>query len=240
MYQERFYRSLIKDNDLVSFNVTFKETDLYIRAVKDLHNEAIMVVKEKRAQLEEYIQRHPLFLHSLEPLTVGDDEADVVKIMAWAGLTAGVGPMAAVAGTIAELVGKELLKYSPEVIVENGGDIFLKISKKRNIGIYAGQSPLSGRIALEIKPGMTPGGICTSSGTVGPSLSLGLADAVVVYSHSAALADAAATSVGNMVKSEDDISYALERGRKIEGVRGLLIIMDDKMGAWGSMRLLKL
>jgi ApbE superfamily uncharacterized protein (UPF0280 family) len=240
MYEERFYRGLIKDNDLVSFTVTVKETDLYIKATKDLHDVAISVVKEKRARLEEYIQRHPLFLHSLKPLAVEEDEADIVRMMAAAGQTAGVGPMAAVAGAIAELVGKELLKYSPEVIIENGGDIFLKIDKKRAIGIFAGQSVLSGRIALEIKPGMTPAGICTSSGTVGPSLSLGLADAVVVYSRSAALADAAATAVCNMVKSEDDISNALELGRKIEGVRGLLIITGEKMGAWGNIKLLRL
>src|SRR4030043_1049473 len=193
MYQPRVYRRWIKDDDLVSFDVAVKETDLYIRAASKLEAEAIEAVIKSRTPLEEYIKSHPLCLHSLEPCSVEDDAPAIVRDMAKAARIAGVGPMAAVAGAIAEAVGKDLLAYSPEIIVENGGDIFIKSLKKRLIGIYAGSSPFTGKIALEIEAEDTPLGICTSSGTGGPSLSLGVADAVIVLAHSAALSDAAAT-----------------------------------------------
>ena len=145
--------------------------------------------------------------------------------------------MAAVAGAVAEMVGERLLQSSSEVIVENGGDIFLKISKKRRIGIYAGGSSFTGKLAIEVEPGQTPLGICTSSGSVGPSLSLGLADAAVVLAPSAALADAAATAVGNRVRSADDIGAALEFGQSIRGVIATVIIAGDRMGARGDVKL---
>ncbi len=128
----------------------------------------------------------------------------IVKTMAEAAEKAGVGPMAAVAGAIAEYVGRELLPFSREVIVENGGDIFLKTQKTRSIGIYAGESsPFTGKLALRIEPKDTPLGICTSAGTVGHSLSFGKCDAAILVSPSASLADAAATAVGNLIQSAD-------------------------------------
>jgi ApbE superfamily uncharacterized protein (UPF0280 family) len=156
-----------------------------------------------------------------------------------AGNAAGVGPMASVAGAIAEAVGRELLTYSPEIIVENGGDIFLKILKNRVVGIFAGNSPLSGKLGIEISAADTPLGICTSSGTVGHSLSYGKSDAVVVLSTSTALADAAATAIGNRVKETVDIDEAIEFGKTITGLKGLVIIKDDKTGVWGDVKLCK-
>jgi ApbE superfamily uncharacterized protein (UPF0280 family) len=151
-----------------------------------------------------------------------------------------VGPMAAVAGAFAEIVGRELLRYSPEVIVENGGDIFIKTTKSRLIGVYAGEdSPLTGRVAIKIEPADTPLGVCTSSGTVGHSLSFGKSDAVVVLSHSASLADAAATAIGNLVKAETDIQQALDYARRVPGLVGVAVIMNDKMGVWGKINLIR-
>ncbi|MFC1927875.1 UPF0280 family protein, partial [Chloroflexota bacterium] len=86
-----------------------------------------------------------------------------------------------------------------------------------------------------ITPRETPLGICTSSGTVGHSLSLGSADAVIVLSPSTALADAAATALCNVVKTPDDIPQAIERAQSIEGLRGLVIIVGDNMGVWGKV-----
>ena len=145
--------------------------------------------------------------------------------------------MASVAGAINEFVGTELLAFAPEVIIENGGDIFLKSLRKRIIGIYAGKSPLTGKIGLEINGEDTPLGICTSSGTVGHSLSYGQADAVVVLSNSSALADAAATAIGNLIKQPDDIPSGIEFAKGIEELKGLLIIIDDKMGLWGEVNI---
>jgi ApbE superfamily uncharacterized protein (UPF0280 family) len=239
-YEPRTYRHLIKDTDLVSFRVAVKETDLYVRARRDLCKETLAAIREYRNPLEDYIRSHPLFMHSLEPLEVEQQAPQVVIMMAGSARTADVGPMAAVAGAMAELVGRKLLEYSDEVIVENGGDIFIKTTRKRLVGIYAGGSPFSGKLAIEIEPEKTPMGICTSSGTVGPSLSLGLADAAVVLSPSAALADAAATAIGNLVKSPDDIPAALERGRTINGVTGVLLIAGERMGVWGDIKLVRL
>jgi ApbE superfamily uncharacterized protein (UPF0280 family) len=240
MYQPRIYRRWIIDDGLISFNVIVKETDLYIRAARNLESEAIEAIRKHRAPLEAYIQKHPLFLHSLEPCTVEDDAPDIVREMAQSSSSVGVGPMAAVAGAMAEVVGKDLLLYSPEVIVENGGDIFMKVYKTRLIGVYAGESPFTGKIAMEINPEDTPLGICTSSGTVGPSLSLGAADAVAVLSRSTALADAAATAIGNKVVTADDINAVIERVKAVPGLVGVIIIKGDRMGMWGNVKLVPL
>jgi ApbE superfamily uncharacterized protein (UPF0280 family) len=151
---------------------------------------------------------------------------------------AGVGPMAAVAGALAEYVGQDLLKLTPNVIVENGGDIFLKSKDEINIGIFAGDSSFSEKLALKIRPEEMPIGICTSSATVGPSLSFGIADAVCVKSKSAAMADAAATMIGNLVKTKKDIKKAISGGSQIKDVLGILIIVENEMGLWGEMELL--
>jgi ApbE superfamily uncharacterized protein (UPF0280 family) len=240
MYESRFYRHWIKDDDLVSFELAVKQTDLYIRSRRNLKDKALDSVLKHRRSLESYIGQHPLFLTTLEPYRAEAGAPVIVKEMARISQLADVGPMAAVAGAIAEAVGRDLLAYSTEVIVENGGDIFLRTSKKRLVGIYAGQSSFTKSIALEIMPRETPLGICTSSGTVGHSLSLGCADAVIVLSPSTALADAAATALGNIVKDADDIPRAIEKARSIEGLRGLVVIVGDKMGVWGKVKIVPL
>ena len=236
-YQPRTYRHWIEGKDLVPFTVTVKETDLYIRATSNLQRKARRLALKYRRQLEQYIEKNPDFLTSLEPLPAPEHAPRIVLEMIEAGRIANVGPMAAVAGTIAEFVGRELLEFSPEIIVENGGDIFLKISQKRVVGIYAGNSPLSGKLGLEINPQDTPLGVCTSSGTVGHSLSFGKADAVVVIAGSAALADAAATAICNKVSKPADINPAIEIGRNISGLKGIVIIMGGDIGVWGGVKL---
>ncbi len=237
MYEPRTYRHWVKGEGLVSFNVVVKETDLYIRASSNLRRKAYKSVLKYRSILEEYIKRNAAFLTSLEPLNVGEDAPHIVKEMAKSTNQVGVGPMAAVAGAMAEFVGNDLLAFSPEVIVENGGDIFLKSLRRRMIGIYAGKSTLTGRIGLEISEEDTPLGICTSSGTMGHSLSYGRADAVIVLSASATLADAAATAIGNLIVQPDDIPNGIELAKSIEGLRGVVIIQDDKMGLWGDVKI---
>jgi ApbE superfamily uncharacterized protein (UPF0280 family) len=237
MYQPRTYRHWVKDKDLVAFKVTVKETDLYIRARSDLKRQAHELVLKYRQMLEEYIEDHPSFLTSLEPLAVDDDAPPLVRDMAEAAEKAGVGPMAAVAGAIAEYVGSELLDFSPEVIVENGGDIYLKSLTDRLIGIYAGKSPLTGRVGLEIEGKDTPLGVCTSSGTVGHSLSFGKADAVIVLSRSTTLADAAATAIGNHILKPQDIPGGIEFAQTIKGLKGLVIIQGEQVGVWGEVKL---
>jgi ApbE superfamily uncharacterized protein (UPF0280 family) len=146
--------------------------------------------------------------------------------------------MAAVAGAIAEQVGRGLLRRSAEVIVENGGDVFLKTAGAATVAIFAGPSLLSLRIGVRIACGDAPLAVCTSSGTVGHSLSFGRADAVCIVSRSCALADAAATAVGNMVGAKTDIDRGIERGKAIPGVEGIVIVAADQVGFWGEIEVI--
>ncbi|MFC2044664.1 UPF0280 family protein [Chloroflexota bacterium] len=233
----RIYRHWVKGEDLVSFKVVIKETDLLIRTSSNLKRKAVKLVLKYRGILEKYIELNPSFLTSLKPLFVSEDVPQIVKLMSESATKVGVGPMASVAGAIAEFVGTELLAFSPEVVVENGGDIYLKSLRKRKVGIYAGKSSLTGKIGLEIKGEDTPLGICTSSGTVGHSLSLGKADAVVVVAKSAILADAAATAIGNMIKEPEDIPNGVEFAQGIEGLKGIVIIDNERIGVWGEVKI---
>ena len=237
MYQPRTYRHWIKDSSLVSFDVVVKETDLFIRARSNLKGKAIKLVSKYRAILESYIEKHPGFATELEPVTINGNAPEIIRTMSTTSRETGTGPMAGVAGAIAEFVGKELLALSPEVIVENGGDIFMKCTRKRTIGIYAGHSQLSGKIGIEIKGEDTPLGICTSSGTVGHSYSYGKADAVIAISPSTTLADNSATAIGNIIDQPADINRGIETARKIAGLTALVIISGSSIGAWGNIRL---
>ncbi len=240
MYEKRTYRNLVKTDDLVKFEVTVEETDLLVRAKSDLFQETRESVLKYRRQIEAYIETNPEFQRNLLPLKEDPYAPEIVRKMIRTSQLAQVGPMAAVAGAMAESVSKDLLKLSEEVIVENGGDIYLVTSRERTIGIFAGDSLLSLKIGIVIGPEDSPLGICTSSGTVGHSLSFGKADAVCILSKSAALADAVATAVGNIVKEKKNIELGLERGKEIEGVLGMLIIVGEKMGAWGNVKLIQL
>ncbi len=239
-YQERTYRHLLPDHGLVSFQVSVKETDLYIKATHDLREMARLAVIHHRFQLERYISQHPEFFRSLIPTANDEFAPPIVRDMIQAGQCAGVGPMAGVAGAMAEAVGKDLLAASTEVIVENGGDIFIHSAKELQVGIFAGSSPLSFRVGLRIPAADHGWGVCTSSGTVGPSLSFGRADAVCVLAPSASLADAAATAVGNLVGSSADLPKGLEKAKTIAGLTGVVIIIGDKLGAWGEVELTKI
>jgi ApbE superfamily uncharacterized protein (UPF0280 family) len=237
---ERHYRSWLARDGLIPFRVAVQETDLYILAHSPLEQEAREVVIHLRHQLEEYIRANPLFQTSLIPLPEDPRAPKVVKELLAASQKAGVGPMAGVAGAMAEFVGKELLAKTPEVVVENGGDIFMQSSTERKIGLFAGESPLTMKVGVSVPPEKTPLGICTSSGTVGHSTSFGKADAVCVISPSTALADAAATALGNRVGGKGDIEQVLEEGRTISGVEGMVIIVGDALGAWGEYELVQL
>jgi len=234
-YKERKYRNLIEGKDLISFQIKEEESDLFIRTNQELSFYARQMVLNFRKQIENYIDSHPLFKSTLLPYSQDKKAPEIIKSMIHTTALCGVGPMASVAGAIAEFVGKELLNYSSEVIVENGGDIFIKSNKVRKVSIFAGSSPFSQRIILKIEAKENYIGICTSSGMVGTSLSFGKADAVTVISDSVLLADAAATAVGNRIKIMEDINEGLIYAQKIKGVKGVVIIKDNKMGLWGEI-----
>jgi len=238
MYKQREYRRWVKNDGLVWFEVVEKETDLGISASKLLESQARASILTYRRDLESYMATDRDFCGSVEPIAVNADAPLIVRAMADAAARAGVGPMAAVAGAMAEFVGRDLLEFSDEVIVENGGDIFLSTTKPRTIGIYAGEdSPFTGKLALEIEPKEDGFGVCASSGTVSHSLSFGYTDAVVIVSDDTLLADAVATAAGNIVKTPDDIEKAINFARSVDGVLGILVMIKDKMGSWGEIKL---
>ena len=237
-YQKRTYRNRISKKDLLSFQVQVKETDLYIGVDNDCKDAALQSVRRHRESIEQYIRYHPTFIHSMIPVTMDKFAPSIIREMIEISGRCGVGPMASVAGAIARNVGLDLMKYSNNVIIENGGDIFLRLSRQNvTIGIFAGDSPLSHQISIKIPCESALVGVCTSSGTVGHSLSFGKADAVCVTSESATLSDAAATSICNRVRKEGDIKNALDFGIRLEGVTGVLIIMGDKLGILGEIEL---
>lgn len=237
MYQDRTYRNLIQKEDVPFFKIIVKETDLYVHAPTELEAVARDLVLQHRGYIESYIKRYPEFAKTLSPWHVSEPVPLIIQDMITAGEKAGVGPMAAVAGAIAEHLGIGILSHTDEVMVENGGDVFLKTDGPVVIGIFAGKSPLSLRVGLRVDSKNRPVSVCTSSGTVGHSLSLGKTDAVCVVSESCALADAAATSIGNQVVSEADIQKGIDFGKNIQGTAGIVIIMGDKIGAWGELEI---
>jgi len=222
--------------ELKTFSVSYKETSITILSTKNLKNTVRKELVTHYSLLERYIQKNPLFYSSYEPISVEVDAPQIVKTMADAAEKAGVGPMAAVAGAFSDLIGNLFLKRGArEVIVENGGDIFLKVAQARKIGIYAGPSGFSGKIGFMVLPKETPLGICTSSDSVGHSISLGKSDAVTAFAASSALADAAATAIGNEVKENGPVKKGITKAKKVEGLRGVLIIKGEELGAWGKI-----
>lgn len=236
-YQERFYRTTVKSSNLKSFRACVRETDLFILADTDLSELAIKSIIKYRSLIESYINLKPIFFDSLIPIESDNFAHNILKDMIKASTLANVGPMASVAGAIAEFVAKDLLLSSKNIIVENGGDIFIKTNFDVKVGVFAGNSPLSNKLKIKISKEDMPLAVCTSSGTVGHSLSFGNADAVCVLSRSASLADATATAMCNIVKDKSDIKKALDFGCNIEGVLGALIIIDNYLGLRGRIEI---
>lgn len=244
-YMERSYREKFRQDDLYHFQVVVKQTDLDIGVRRERFSPEMAgfvqkIVLTQRELLEKYFEEDHAFLHSLVSCHLKPGAPPIAVDMAEAARLAGVGPMAAVAGAFAHYIGSALARRSRDVIVENGGDIYMRSTRQRRIGIFAGSSPLSNQLALSIRPADTPLGVCTSSGTVGPSLSLGSADAVVVLAPSAILADAVATAAGNLVQTKGDIQKAAEFATGIPGVTGAVVIKDDRLAACGKLKIVPL
>jgi ApbE superfamily uncharacterized protein (UPF0280 family) len=193
-------------------------------------------IKHQRRILEKYIAVHPEYAESLAPVETASDAPPIARWMAEQAAIVGVGPMAAVAGAIAEKAGRAALaRGAAYAVVENGGDIFLQCCDPIRIGLYSGDNVLGDRLAMRINPESSPIAVCSSSSRMGHSLSLGDCDLATVVASDAALADAAATKACNLVKAEGDIARALDAIAGIPGIQGLLIVKADKMGMAGEL-----
>lgn len=233
-----FYVSFNKFTMMISERIRVDETNILLKT--DLINHGLYnFVLRQRMDLISYIRKNRDFLISFEPVEI-DDAPFIVKMMARAGKIADVGPMAAVAGTISQLSMQFLVKRgSKYAIVENGGDIALKINKDVVMGLYAGTSSLSGQIGFKIKHEKTPMGICTSSGTVGHSISLGRADSVTVFADEASIADALATGIANEAKGDldqDAVQNCLSKAEDFRDyMRGIMVIVGESAGTVGKI-----
>ena len=227
----KYRTTLLSSNqhDIFSYEVVYKETSLFIKSPKNFSSQILRNLVAIRKPLENYIKNHPEFLTSLKPIEVEKNSPKIVSYMAeTAKIVKTVGPMASVAGTIAEFLGKKMLK-----IIENGGDIFAYIDEPITVGIYAGEgSVFTNKLGIKISVLNQPLGICTSSGNIGHSLSFGKADAVVIISNSASFSDALATATCNLVKTEKDVEFAIEFAKSFEQTLFVCIIKNKNIGVW--------
>jgi ApbE superfamily uncharacterized protein (UPF0280 family) len=198
-------------------------------------NTAIESIKRNYLELELYVRVNPEFLQALTPV-LAPKKPLVAKLMAEAAQKANVGPMAAVAGAIADLAVEDMLHAGCEVaVVEDGGEIKAVSNQPVDVAVGAGEEPLSNRFGFQLTE--FPIGIATSSGRFSHALSFGDAEAAIVFCKNAALADAAATAVGNVVKgcAEVGIQAGISRGLTIEGVEGVFILFKGEVGTAGKI-----
>lgn len=244
MFQPRFYREKMGVGRFHSFVVSHFETDLWIGINPDSFHPQIPgfvleYCQSLRESLENHIKIEPEFKTSLEPVEEKKNDHEIIRKMISAGKTAGIGPMSSVAGAFSEAIGEAvIMEFQPkELVIENGGDIFLSVKREMAISIYAGNSPLSEKIALVIPKEFGPLGICTSSGSVGHSYSLGTADAVMIACRNTLLADSYATAFANLIKSEDDLGIVILEIQKMKEIISAILIKGEKMAVCGELEL---
>lgn len=227
-----------------SFRSSYLETDLWIAIDsghyrKDTERFTMDRILYYRGILEKHIASCPEFRDSLTPVVAPGGVHPLISGMSESALAAGTGPMSAVAGAVAEYICNDLLEEfeADEVIIENGGDIFMKLTAPVTVAVHAGESPLSEKIALQIKPEDTPLALCCSSGTVGHSLSFGMADACMIACRSGAQADAFATAFCNQVKNAEMVYEVTEKALGHSQIVSVVIIAGDKLGIGGQIEI---
>ena len=243
-YKERDYRREHFLHGRVSFVVEYKKSDLWIAVDRSSYDAGMQkacgkILKRLWEDMEEYMAQDPGYSDALTPYPAAHHAPKILQEMSLASAQAGTGPMSAVAGAVSKHLASELKKRYPyiEIIVENGGDIYAEFVEDITVVIFAGESPLSGKVGLSVPAGYSPLGICTSSGTVGPSLSLGKADAVMIACRDVVLADAYATAFGNEVKSIHDVDTVIESIGAREEILAGVIVKNDKIGIVGEFDL---
>ena len=243
-YVNRTYRDRFRKDRWAYFNAIYKETDLYIGIDKnswhpDIPDFALQHIRELRTEMDLWIEKHPAYARALLPYKAPANAPQIFQEMSTVAEKSGIGPMSAVAGAVAEKVGQALKKQFGirELIIENGGDIYADIAEDVDIAVFAGSSPLSEKAGLHIEAAFSPLGICTSSGTIGPSISFGKADAVMIVCQDVKVADTYATAFANKIQNVGDIPDCLEQIRKKDDILAAIAIKDDKIGVCGQFEL---
>ena len=247
-YKDRNYRSRFASDNRRWFSVKFLESDLWIGVDSGSYSQSMeadtyALLVDLRRAMDAYLLMDPQYKAALQPYDAGLEAPDILKEMSRVSHKTGIGPMSAVAGAVALKVAEFLKsKYGvKEVIVENGGDIYADATADMDIAVFAGQSPLSEKVGLHIPASAFPCGICTSSGTVGPSLSLGKADAMLIVCRDVLLADSYATAMANRIKTVNDLQPVIEQIQSIPDILAALAIKGDRLAVSGlyELRLFK-
>ncbi|MBU0693830.1 MAG: UPF0280 family protein [Candidatus Omnitrophica bacterium] len=236
MYEERFYRNAVFSK--FSLEISHKESDLFISTNTKIDKElTLRILRKYYQEIEDYIKATPLFLTSLSPLEHDEAAPPIVKEMIESSHSTKIGPFSSVSGAIAQYVGKDLLNYTDEVIVENGGDIFLKINEDKRVGVYLGEKFQVANLLLRIKRRDNSFGIASSSSCIGHSLNFGQADLVTIVAHDPIIADGFATSLSNRIKKQKDAKETLAMAKKDPLIEGLLIALEGKIFLWGQIEI---
>jgi len=256
MYQDRTYRKAMGLSRFSSVTFAVGESDLWIGYCpsstdgKALAAEGARLLRRLRNEILTYPD--PSFLSSFVPLKerehretemnkekgMGvDSDSPFIAGMLKASRYSGTGPMASVAGAIAQEVGVSLKKRFSleEIVVENGGDLYIDVLKPLPVTLYAGDNSLSGKVSIIVEPKHCPLGVCTSSAKVGHSYSFGKADAVMVACHDAALADAYATAFCNKVREGSDVQKVSEEMNGKEEILCAVVLLDTKLALCGQL-----
>lgn len=225
----------------VSFQVVVGETDLWVAAEEDLSRELSLLAAKLRGEIQAYMALDPSFRTSLVPIDILPSAPDIVRRMAAGARLAGVGPFAAVAGTIAQLVAEHFKARSPEMLVENGGDIYIQGRRERIIGLLP-EVNSKAMFGLRIAGGALPLAICSSSASIGHSLSFGHGELATVLAVDGAFSDAAATALCNMLQTAEDIPVVVKQAQAWAkyGLKGVFVQCGDRLGMWGDFELVSL
>ncbi|MGH0051955.1 MAG: UPF0280 family protein, partial [Sphaerochaetaceae bacterium] len=199
MYQRRTYRRNMGESRFSSFSISVGESDLWIGFQGNyeknaLQREGASLLRRLRRELLDY--EDPRLLTSFVPLEPKGNISAFLASMFAAGKGSRTGPMSSVAGAIASQIGMHLKEHFnlSEIVVENGGDLYVDVQKPLRVQLFAPTSTFSGKLSVIVNPSYGPMGVCTSSAKLGHSISFGKADAVMVACRDAALADAYATA----------------------------------------------
>ena len=231
------YRSAVKNNDYPGWLISYRHSDIYISSDIDIGSKITAYLEEVYRELETHIKKNPGFFKSLSPVAAKSYYPEIIKKMCEFSQKFNVGPMAAVAGAVNDYLAGHLLNRCSRLIIENGGDLFIKSVSDITVNLYLKNPSFNDSISILIKGRDTPCGICSSSGVFGHSYSMGRCDLATVIASSSAAADAAATAAANSVKNQDDIQPAIDYFRTFEDISGILLIKDEKIGMWGKFQL---
>ncbi len=231
------YRNRVKNREEFSYRVVYKNTEFIISSNSDIREKIEKPLRDIYRDLESVIEKDPSFLKSLSPITPKDFYPPAIKRMCDLSSEFGVGPMAAVAGTVNDYIASRIPVEAGDLFIENGGDVFIRSRRDVITGVYVKNPFFKDSLAIRVRASSTPCGLCSSSGTFGHSLSMGKCDLAVVLSGSSISADAAATAIANSVEKIEDVERTLNEYRGFDSILGILIIKNDRIGLWGEFEL---